>query len=143
MHFLIIYFPFSSDKNLCKEKLEPIPIYPQNISGNDVHHSIVPKKGFKPKTHKLKTKKHTVHNYVEKFKKKKFYASKKHQYLTSVERNNDVVTEKPAYDGQTYMQVKYLNANEINWGDTNTYPSFTGKDSFIHIDDEETMKRYL
>lgn len=50
------------------------------------------------------------------------------------------MTERP-YDGQTYMQVKYIDTNEINWGDTSTYPSFSGTDSFIHIDDEETMKR--
>lgn len=77
--------------------------------------------------------------HTEKYKKKKYYASKKFLYLQE-KQINDVVTDEP-YDGQTYMQVKYLSANEINWGDTNTYPSFTGSDSFIHIDDEETMKR--
>ena len=55
-----------------------------------------------------------------------------------VEKKTDVITEGPVY-----MQVKYLDSNEINWGDTNTYPSFSGTDSFIHIDDEETMKRYV
>lgn len=60
-----------------------------------------------------------------------------------VENKNEVMTEGPIYDGQTYMQVKYVDSNEINWGDTNTFPSFSGIDSFIHIDDEETMKRYV
>ncbi|XP_049881213.1 pikachurin-like [Pectinophora gossypiella] len=131
-----------SDRNLCKETLEPIPIYPHNISVNDIHHSIVAKKGFRSKPHKSKQKKHSQHIHMEKYK-KKFYAIKKHQYMSDMARSNDIVTEGPGYDGQTYMQVKYLNENEINWGDTNTYPSFIGKDSFIHIDDEETMKRLL
>ncbi|KAJ2944973.1 hypothetical protein O0L34_g1870 [Tuta absoluta] len=131
-----------SDKNLCKEILPPVPIYPQNVTSEDIHHTIVAKKGFKPtpKYHKGKQKKHTQHIYLEKFKKKKFFATKKHQYLSDMATND--VTERP-YDGQTYMQVKYLSENEINWGDANTYPSFSGKDSFIHIDDDETMKRLL
>ncbi|XP_060807824.1 pikachurin [Amyelois transitella] len=129
------------DKNLCIEILEPVPQYPQNISENEVHHSIVPKKGFHPKYHKVKSKKHSQHIRIEKFKKKKFIPTKKYQYFQD-QKINEIVTDGP-YDGRTYMQVKYLNNNEINWGDTNTYPSFTGKDSFIHIDDEETMKRLL
>lgn len=69
-------------------------------------------------------------------------ASKKRLHVQNdVEKKNDIMTEGPVYDGQTYMQVKYLDTNEINWGDTNTYPSFSGTDSFIHIDDEETIKR--
>ncbi|XP_063833972.1 pikachurin-like [Ostrinia nubilalis] len=133
-----------NNSNMCKEIIEPIPQYPQNVSENDIHHTIVAKKGPKPKFHKIKSKKHAQHLRTEKSKKKKYYASKKYQFIqSSIERNNDIVTEGPIYDGQTYMQVKYLNTNEINWGDTNTYPSFTGKDSFIHIDDEETMKRLL
>ncbi|RVE51774.1 hypothetical protein evm_003577 [Chilo suppressalis] len=130
-----------TDNSQCKEVLEQIPIYPQNISETDIHRSIVAKKGPKPKFHKVKSKKHTQHFHMEKSKKKKYYATKKYQYIQdSIERSNDIATEEP-YDGQTYMQVKYLNANEINWGDTNSYPSFSGQDSFIHIDDEETMKR--
>ncbi|CAH0598359.1 unnamed protein product [Chrysodeixis includens] len=124
-----------TDKNQCKEILEPIPEYPQNISENDSHHSIVAKKGFKQKYHKSKYKKHT---HIDKYKKKKYFVSKKHQYMI----DNEVATDPP-YDGQTYMQVKYLSENEVNWGDMNTYPSFTGKDSFIHIDDEDTMKRLV
>lgn len=50
---------------------------------------------------------------------------------------NDVMVDKS--DGK--IKKKYMNANEINWVDTNTYPSFIGIDSFIHMDDEETMKR--
>lgn len=116
----------------------------QNISGNEIHHSIVAKKGFKMKYHKLKSKKHSPHYHIDKYKKKKYIPSKKYDYMQNdVEKKNDIMTEGPVYDGQTYMQVKYLDTNEINWGDTNTYPSFSGKDSFIHIDDEETMKRYF
>ncbi|KAI5644698.1 laminin G domain-containing protein [Phthorimaea operculella] len=131
-----------SDKNLCKEILAPVPVYPQNLTSEDIHHTIVAKKGFKPppKYHKSKQKKHVQHMHLEKLKKKKFFATKKHQYLSDMATNE--VTERP-YDGRTYMQVKYLSENEINWGDANTYPSFTGKDSFIHIDDDETMKRLL
>ncbi|XP_063372701.1 pikachurin [Cydia amplana] len=124
-------------EKLCKETITHVP-YPKNVSENEIHHSIVSKKGPKAKFYKIKPKKHIPHLHKE-MKKKKYI--KKHDYLR--ERNNDVVTGIPAYDGQTYMQVKYLDANEINWGDTNTYPSFSGKDSFIHIDDEETMKRLL
>ncbi|XP_059056215.1 pikachurin-like [Achroia grisella] len=130
------------NSDLCREILQPMLQYRHNISDNNIHHSIVPKKGFRPKYHKVKSKKHNQHLHTEKYKKKKYFASKKHDYLQDT-RSNDVVTEKPVYDGQTYMQVKYLNSNEINWGDTNTYPSFTGTDSFIHIDDEETMKRLV
>ncbi|XP_038218140.1 pikachurin [Zerene cesonia] len=124
----------SCNKNHCKEKPEPIPIYPKNLTENGIHHAIVPKKGFRLKYHKTKSKKHTQ---SKKYKKN----LKKYQYLEE-KRSNDIITERP-YDGQTYMQVKYLNSNEINWGDTNTYPSFSGTDSFIHIDDEETMKRLV
>ncbi|XP_047539508.1 pikachurin-like [Vanessa atalanta] len=128
---------------LCKEILDHAPFYNQNTTGN-LHHSIVAKKGFKLKYHKAKTKKHSQHYHMEKYKKKKFVASKKYQHMQNdVEKKTDVMTEGPVYDGQTYMQVKYLDTNEINWGDTNTYPSFSGTDSFIHIDDEETMKRLL
>ncbi|XP_052742343.1 pikachurin [Bicyclus anynana] len=128
----------------CKEALDHIPVYPLNISNNDIHRSIVPKKGFKIKYHKVKSKKHSQHNHIEKYKKKKYLASKKRlQMQNDIEKKNDIMTEGPVYDGQTYMQVKYLDTNEINWGDTNTYPSFSGKDSFIHIDDEETIKRLL
>ncbi|KAF9415775.1 hypothetical protein HW555_006676, partial [Spodoptera exigua] len=102
-----------TNKNLCKEVVDP-PVYPHNISETEPHHSIVAKKGFKQKIHKGK----------------------------DLERNNEVATDLP-YDGQTYMQVKYLSDNEVNWGDMNTYPSFTGTDSFIHIDDEDTMKRLV
>ena len=110
-------------------------MYPKNISENDIRHNLVPKKGLKPKfTMKQKVKKHAQHIYVEKYKKKRKYVKE----IYSSKHNE--VTEEP-YNGGTYMQVKYVNANEINWGDTNTYPSFTGTDSFIHIDDEETMKR--
>ncbi|CAG4966159.1 unnamed protein product [Colias eurytheme] len=123
----------SCTNNMCKEKPEPIPIYPKNLTTNDIHHAIVPKKGFRLKYHKTKSKKH--------IQSKKYKNLKKYQYLEE-KRSNDIITERP-YDGQTYMQVKYLNSNEINWGDTNTYPSFSGTDSFIHIDDEETMKRLL
>ncbi|KAJ8708619.1 hypothetical protein PYW08_010001 [Mythimna loreyi] len=129
-----------TNKNLCKEVLDPIPVYPHNISETETHHSIVAKKGFKQKTHKINHKKHT---HIDKYKKKKYFISKKHQYLLEgLERNNDVATDLP-YDGQTYMQVKYLSDNEVNWGDMNTYPSFTGTDSFIHIDDDDTMKRLV
>lgn len=121
-----------SDKSLCKELVQ-MPTYPKNISENEIHHAIVPKKGFKLKYHKIKPRKHSIHPHLDR-KKKKYFVSKK-RYT-----ENDVMTEKP-YDGQTYMQIKYLSENEINWGDTNTYPSFSGTDSFIHIDDEETMKR--
>ncbi|CAG4994976.1 unnamed protein product [Parnassius apollo] len=131
------------DKNLCKEKLEPSFHYPTNLSENDFHHSIVPKKGIQLKYHKIKSKKRTQHFHTEKYKSKKYAAVKMRQYMQNDTPNNEVVTEGPAYDGQTYMQVKYLDSNEINWGDTNSYPSFSGKDSFIHIDDEETMKRLL
>ncbi|KAJ0171928.1 hypothetical protein K1T71_012691 [Dendrolimus kikuchii] len=147
----------SCTNNTCKEILQPIPEYPQNLSTYDIHHTIVAKKGFKQKYHK-KTKKHVQHYHVEKIK-KRYFVKKNHFYSTNdvidksdVDRNevisssdvsNDVLTEGPVYDGQTYMQVKYLNPNEINWGDTNSYPSFSGTDSFIHIDDEETMKRLL
>ncbi|OWR52330.1 pikachurin like protein [Danaus plexippus plexippus] len=116
----------------CKETLYQTPEYPRELSA--IHHSIVAKKGFKIKNHKTKTKKHHE---------KKKYPKKYVQ--NGVHMQNDIdkgVTEQP-YDGRTYMQVKYLDSNEINWGDTNTYPSFTGTDSFIHIDDEETMKRLL
>ncbi|PZC76088.1 hypothetical protein B5X24_HaOG205166 [Helicoverpa armigera] len=126
-----------TNKN-CKEILQPIP-YAHNISETDPHHSIVAKKGFKQKYHKT----HKKHTHIDKYKKKKYFISKKHQFLMEgLERNNDVVTDLP-YDGQTYMQVKYLSDNEVNWGDMNTYPSFTGTDSFIHIDDEDTMKRLV
>ncbi|XP_072946316.1 pikachurin [Epargyreus clarus] len=127
--------------NLCKEILEPITQYPKNITENEIHHSIVAKKGFKAKYHKVKTKKRSHH--LEKYK-KKYIASKKYQYIQNiVERDSGELPEGPEYDGQTYMQVKYLDDNDVNWGDMNTYPSFTGTDSFIHIDDEETMKRLL
>ncbi|CAH0697416.1 unnamed protein product [Spodoptera exigua] len=129
-----------TNKNLCKEVPDP-PVYPHNISETEPHHSIVAKKGFKQKIHKGSHKKHS-HN-MDKYKKKKYFISKKHQYLLEdLERNNEVATDLP-YDGQTYMQVKYLSDNEVNWGDMNTYPSFTGTDSFIHIDDEDTMKRLV
>ncbi|KPJ12744.1 Pikachurin, partial [Papilio machaon] len=121
------------DKDLCKESIQPFQYL--NISENEIHHSIVAKKGFKLKYHKVKSKKH---HYTEKY--KKYLA--KNQYIQNDEAIDNVPTDRP-YDGQTYMQVKYLNGNEINWGDTNSYPSFTGKDSFIHIDDEETMKRLV
>ncbi|CAG9135670.1 unnamed protein product [Plutella xylostella] len=134
--------PHNDSCTQCKEILDPVPQYPQNISETDAHHAIVPKKGFKPKPHKLKPKKHIQNLHTEKAKKKKFFASKKDAfYMKEAERSNDILTEGPAYDGQTYMQVKYLDTNEINWGDTNSYPSFMGTDSFIHIDDEETTKR--
>uniref|UniRef100_A0A2A4JFL1 Laminin G domain-containing protein n=1 Tax=Heliothis virescens TaxID=7102 RepID=A0A2A4JFL1_HELVI len=126
-----------TNKN-CKEIFQPLP-YAHNISETDPHHSIVAKKGFKQKYHKT----HKKHTHIDKYKKKKYFISKKHQFLMEgLERNNDVVTDLP-YDGQTYMQVKYLSDNEVNWGDMNTYPSFTGTDSFIHIDDEDTMKRLV
>ncbi|XP_045762422.1 uncharacterized protein LOC123865443 [Maniola jurtina] len=129
---------------LCKETLDHIPVYPKNISINDIHHSIIAKKGFKTKYHKVKSKKHAQHVHIEKYKKKKYVSSKKRLHIQNdIEKKNDIMTEGPMYDGQTYMQVKYLDTNEINWGDTNTYPSFSGKDSFIHIDDEETIKRLL
>lgn len=108
-----------------------MPVYPQNLTENEIHRTIVSKKGSKIKYHKIKPKKHA---HIDK--RKKYFVSKKRL----AERANDVYTEKP-YDGQTYMQIKYLSPNEINWGDANTYPSFMGMDSFIHIDDEETMKR--
>ncbi|KAG7296540.1 hypothetical protein JYU34_020329 [Plutella xylostella] len=134
--------PHNESCTQCKEILDPVPQYPQNISETDAHHAIVPKKGFRPKPHKLKTKKHIQNLHTDKAKKKKFFASKKDAfYMKEAERSNDILTEGPAYDGQTYMQVKYLDTNEINWGDTNSYPSFMGTDSFIHIDDEETTKR--
>ncbi|XP_039746318.1 uncharacterized protein LOC120624052 [Pararge aegeria] len=130
--------------SLCKETLEYIPLYPQNVSVNDIHRSIVAKKGFKTKYHKVKSKKHSQHLHIEKYKKKKYLASKKRLHMENdIEKKNDIMTEGPTYDGQTYMQVKYLDTNEINWGDTNTYPNFSGTDSFIHIDDEETIKRLL
>ncbi|CAH1641845.1 unnamed protein product [Spodoptera littoralis] len=129
-----------TNKNLCKEVLDPVPVYPHNISETEPRHSIVAKKGFKQKIHKSSHKKHS---HMDKYKKKKYFISKKHQYLLEdLERNNEVATDLP-YDGQTYMQVKYLSDNEVNWGDMNTYPSFTGTDSFIHIDDEDTMKRLV
>lgn len=132
---IIFFICFSTCENL-----DVTPIYPQNISGNDEHHTIVAKKG--PKYHKIKPKKHIQHARTEKLKKKKYSASKKSLfYQNSLEISNDILTEGPVYDGQTYMQVKYLDTNEINWGDTNSYPSFMGKDSFIHIDDDETTKR--
>ncbi|KPJ03546.1 Basement membrane-specific heparan sulfate proteoglycan core protein [Papilio xuthus] len=121
------------DKSLCKESIQPFHYL--NISENEIHHSIVAKKGFKLKYHKVKSKKH---HHAEKY--KKYLA--KNQYIQNDEPVDNVPTDGP-YDGQTYMQVKYLNGNEINWGDTNSYPSFTGIDSFIHIDDEETMKRLV
>ncbi|VVC86908.1 unnamed protein product, partial [Leptidea sinapis] len=77
--------------SLCIEKLQPISFYPQNISENEIHHSIVAKKGLKLKYHKTKSKKH-----IEKYKRKKL--NKKFDYL----RSNEVITEGP-YDGQTYM----------------------------------------
>ncbi|CAH2058292.1 unnamed protein product, partial [Iphiclides podalirius] len=117
------------DKNLCKESLQPSYQH-ANTSENEIHHSIVAKKGIKLKYHKTKPKKRP-----QRYKKRK-------QYMQNDAPANEVVTAGP-YDGGTYMQVKYLDANEINWGDTNTYPSFSGKDSFIHIDDEETIKRLL
>lgn len=132
-----------TDKNICKEVLDPVPEYNQNLSRNDIHHAIVAKKGIKQKYHKA-TKKYTAHTHVDKYKRKKYFISKKYQYLTeNLVKNNEVGTEDPVYDGQTYMQVKYLSENELNWSDMNTYPSFTGTDSFIHIDDEETMKRLI
>lgn len=73
--------------------------------------------------------------------KKKYLSLKKNKYLQSnAERSNEVITEDSVLGSQNYPH-KYLNSNEINWGDTNSYPSFSGKDSFIHMDDEETMKR--
>ncbi|CAH0714863.1 unnamed protein product, partial [Brenthis ino] len=129
---------------ICKEILEPMPFYPQNLTNDDIHHTIVAKKGFKLKYHKVKLKKHSQRYHLEKYKKKKYLSTKNHLVMQNdVEKKNDVMTEGPIYDGQTYMQVKYLDTNEINWGDTNTYPSFSGTDSFIHIDDEETIKRLL
>lgn len=105
-----------------------------NITANEIHHSIVAKKGIKLKYRKSKSKKHSLFR-PEKYKKKK------HQYVQNdAPVDNEVATDGP-YDGGTYMQVKYLDGNEINWGDTTSYPSFSGKDSFIHIDDEETIKR--
>ncbi|GBP32643.1 Pikachurin [Eumeta japonica] len=127
----------------CSQTLEVLPSYLINDTTNSIHHSIVAKKGFKQKHHRAKTKKHLIHLHTEKYSKKKKYHGKKNYYLQEVERSNEVITDKPGYDGQTYMQIMNFNANEINWGDTNSYPSFTGKDSFIHIDDEETMKRLL
>ncbi|CAK1547749.1 unnamed protein product [Leptosia nina] len=127
----------SCNDNLCRENVEEL--YAKNETENEVHHSIVPKKGFKLKYHKAKPKKRNHNSHMEKYKRKGFTSGKKH--ISS--RSNEIMTEGPVYDGQTYMQVKYLSSNEINWGDTNTYPSFTGTDSFIHIDDEETMKRLL
>lgn len=65
-------------------------MYPQNISETDIHHSIVAKKGFKPLIHK-KLKKHIPHSHVDKYKKKKYFISKKHQYLMEdLERSNEV-----------------------------------------------------
>ncbi|XP_068624233.1 pikachurin-like [Battus philenor] len=124
------------DKNLCKESIQPSFQYPMNVSENEIHHSIVAKKGFKLKYHKSKKHAHRAEKY------KKYLLTKKHQYMQNDAPIDNIATDRP-YDGGTYMQVKYLNNNEINWGDTNSYPSFTGKDSFIHIDDEETMKRLL
>ncbi|XP_041972010.1 pikachurin [Aricia agestis] len=124
---------------ICKETLQNIPIYPNNLTEQDAHHAIVPKKGFKLKYHKNKSKKHP-RIVIEKYKKKKYIATKKYLYMQNAVENKSDITETP-YDGQTYMQVKYLDANDVNWGDTSTYPSFSGTDSFIHIDDEDTMAR--
>ncbi|XP_022115502.2 pikachurin isoform X2 [Pieris rapae] len=115
--------------NICRERLEPVS-YPKNLT-DKTHHTIVAKKGFKLKNHKSKQKKRA---HIEKYKRKSFFKKR---------FENEIMTEGPVYDGQTYIQMKYLSSNEINWGDTNSYPSFTGTDSFIHIDDEETMKRLL
>ncbi|XP_037301647.1 pikachurin [Manduca sexta] len=121
----------SCDGNLCKESIQPFPEYAQNLTENDVHHSIVAKKGIKSKYHK-KMKKHAhAHTRTER---KKF----KYQHHNEVNARG---TDSP--HGRTYMQMKYANTNEINWGDTNTYPSFSGTDSFIHIDDDETVKRLV
>ncbi|XP_028030608.1 pikachurin [Bombyx mandarina] len=120
-----------TDRKLCEETLDPMPVYPRNETEMDVRHSIVAKKGFKLKTHKTKPKKRSRAREAYKTK----YSVKKHDYYT---KGGEVLSA-----GDTYMQVKYLNANEINWGDTNSYPSFSGVDSFIHIDDDETMKRLL
>ncbi|KAF9796014.1 hypothetical protein SFRURICE_010111 [Spodoptera frugiperda] len=111
-----------TNKKLCKEVLDPVPVYPLNISETEPHHSIVAKKGFKQKMHKSSHKKHS---HMDKYKKKKYFISKKHQYLLEdLERNNEVATDLP-YDGQTYMQVKYLSDNEVNWGDMNTLVSYS------------------
>ncbi|CAG9568694.1 unnamed protein product [Danaus chrysippus] len=116
----------------CKETLDQTPEYPHDIS--TIHHAIVAKKGFKIKNHKTKTKKHQN---------KKKYPKKYMQNGLQMQNDIDKGVTEQSYDGRTYMQVKYLDSNEINWGDMNSYPSFTGTDSFIHIDDEETMKRLL
>lgn len=105
-----------------------MPVYPQNITEDDIHSAITAKKGSNIKYRRSKKK----HAHIDKY--KKYFISKK----LLAERTNDVYTEKP-YDGQTYMQIKYLNPNQLV--DLNPYPSFSGTDSFIHIDDEETMKR--